>query len=72
MGRRVVERHDSWTKRNLRQKFMKALIPISPKKNWAFNGSKMDYPEITTSRKTQPKQYGEPNIHNLNLNNNIF
>jgi hypothetical protein len=32
MGRRVVGRHNSWTKRNHRQKFIKALIPVSPKK----------------------------------------
>jgi len=33
MGRRVVDSHNSWTKRNHRQKFIKALIPVSPKKN---------------------------------------
>jgi hypothetical protein len=36
---------------------MKALIPVSPKKKKIghYNGCKMDYPEITTTRK-----------HNLN------
>jgi len=31
---------------------MKALIPVSPKKIRHYNGCKMDYPEITTSRNT--------------------
>jgi hypothetical protein len=52
-GRRIVGRHNSWTKRNHRQKFMK-VIPISPKKFGHYNGCKMDYPEITTSRKYNP------------------
>jgi len=34
---------------------MKALIYVSPKKKIGhYNGCKMDYPEITTSRKHNP------------------
>jgi hypothetical protein len=51
---------------------MKALISISKKKIGHYNGCKMDYPEIKKIKKTHPKQYGEPNMHNLNPNNNIF
>jgi hypothetical protein len=72
MGRRVVGRHNSWTKRNHRQKFIKALIPVSPKKKLGIITAVKWTIQNYNIKKTQTKQYGEQNMHNLNPNNNIF
>jgi hypothetical protein len=67
-GRRVIGRHNFWTKKN-RQKIMKALIPVSPKKIGHYYDCKMDYPKITTSIKHNPNNI-ENQICRISISNN--
>jgi len=71
-GRRVIWRHNSWAKKNHRNKSMKALIPISPKKIGHYDGCKMDYPRNYNNMKFNPNNIKIPNIQNLNPNNKEF